>query len=144
MTAVIDAKERRDAATVDIPNAFHQTAITDEDSKHLIIVRLQDTVVDILCEIEPEAYLEYVTTNKKGKKRLLVQCMNALYGSMIASVLFYKKLVTSLNGNRFELNLYDPCVANKMVEDKILTICFHVDNCKISHESTPVVDNTIS
>ena len=63
---------------------------------------------------------------------------------MIASALFYKKLVTSLKGNGFELNPYDPCVANKMVEDKVLTICFHVDDCKISHESTPVVDNTIS
>ena len=31
-----------------------------------------------------------------------------------------------------------------MVEDKVLTICFHMDECKISHESTPVVDNTIS
>ena len=63
---------------------------------------------------------------------------------MIALVLFYKKLVASLKGNRFELNPYDPCVANKMVEDKVLTICFHVDNCKNSHESTLVVNNTIS
>ena len=70
--------------------------------------------------------------------------MNAVYGSMIALVLFYKKLVTSLKGDGFKLNPYDPCVANKMVEDKVLTICFHVDDCKISHESTPVVDNTIS
>ncbi len=52
--------------------------------------------------------------------------------------------MTSLKGNRFELNQYDPCVANKMVEDKVLTICFHMDDCKISHESIPVVDNTIS
>ena len=75
MTAVIDAKERRDVATVDIPNAFCQTVITDEDAKHWIIVRLRGPVVDILCEIAPEVYLEYVTTNKKGKKTLLVQCM---------------------------------------------------------------------
>ena len=70
--------------------------------------------------------------------------MNALNGSMIASVLFYKKLVTSLKKNGFELNPYDPCVANKMVEDKVLIICFHMDDCRISHESTPVVYNTVS
>jgi len=70
--------------------------------------------------------------------------MNALYSSMIALVLFYKKLVTSLKENGFELNPYDPCVANKMVEDKVLIICFHMDDCKISHESNPVVENTIS
>ena len=40
MKAVIDAKERRNVATVDIPNAFCQTVITDEDAKHWIIVRL--------------------------------------------------------------------------------------------------------
>ena len=40
MTAVIDVKERRDVATVDILNAFCQTVITDEDAKYRIIVRL--------------------------------------------------------------------------------------------------------
>ena len=68
MTAVIDANERKDVATVDIPNAFCQTVITDEDATHRIIVRLQGPVVDILCEIAPEVYLEYDTTNKKGRK----------------------------------------------------------------------------
>ena len=52
--------------------------------------------------------------------------------------------MTSLKGNEFELNPYDPCVANKMIEDNVLTICFHMDHCKIAHESTPVVDNTNS
>ena len=91
MTAVIDAKERWDVSTVDIPNTFCQTVITDKDAKHLIIVRLRGPAIDILCEIAPEVYLEYVTTNKEGKKTLLVQCMNALYGSMITLVLFYTR-----------------------------------------------------
>ena len=120
MTAVIDAKERRDVSTVDIPNAFCQTVITDKNAKHRIIVRLRGPVIDILCEIAPEVHLEYVTTNTKSEKTLLVQCMNALFSSMISLVLFYKKLVTSLKGNGFKLNPYDPCVANKMVEDKVL------------------------
>ena len=91
--------------------------------------------MEVLCEIAPEVYLDYVTTNKKGEKILLVQCMNALYSSMIALVLFYKKLVASLKENGFEQNPYDPCVANKTVSGEVLTICFHVDNCKISHKS---------
>ena len=68
MTAVIDAKERRDVAKEGIPNALCQMMITDKDVKRQIIVRLQGLVVDILCEIAPEVYLEYITTNKKGKK----------------------------------------------------------------------------
>ena len=55
-------------------------------------------------------YLEYVTTNKKGEKIMIVQCMNALYGTMVASLLCYKKFVKSLKRNGFRLNPYDPCV----------------------------------
>ena len=80
----------------------------------------------------------YVTINKKGEKVLLVQCMNALYGSMVASLMFYKKLVAALKSYGFEFNPYDACVANKTVNGSVLTICFHVDDCKISHVSTKV------
>ena len=33
----------------------------------------------------------------------------------------------------FELNPYDPCVVNKMVNGEQLTICWHVDDLKSSH-----------
>ena len=33
----------------------------------------------------------------------------------------------------FELNLHDPCVANKMVNTEQLTIWWHVDDLKSSH-----------
>jgi hypothetical protein len=33
----------------------------------------------------------------------------------------------------FANNPYDPCVANKMIEGEQMTICFHVDDCKLSH-----------
>ena len=98
----------------------------------------------MLCEIAPEVYREYVTKNKKGEKVLLVQCMNALYGSMVASLMFYKKLSTALKSYGFEYNPYDACVANKVVGGKVLTICHHVDDCKISHERAEVVAETIS
>ena len=90
LTAVIDAKERRDVVTIDIPNAFCQTVISDKDAEHRVIMRLRGPVVDILCKIVSKVYFDYVTTNTKGKKILLVQCMNVLYGSMIAFVLLYK------------------------------------------------------
>jgi len=98
----------------------------------------------MLSKIAPEVYNKYITTNKKGEKILLVQCMNALYGSMVASLMFYKKLVTALKTYGFEYNPYEPCVANKIVGGKVLTICHHVDDCKISHVSPKVVDEIIS
>ncbi len=42
------------------------------------------------------------------------------------------------------MNPYDTCVANTMVNGKVLIICFHVDDCKISHRSKAVVDSIIS
>ena len=40
----------------------------------------------------------------------------AMYGMMRALLLFYLKLVDELIADGFELNPYDPCVANKMVD----------------------------
>ena len=41
------------------------------------------------------------------------------------------------------MNPYNPCVWNKMINGKQLTICFHVDDCKILHVSPKVVDETL-
>jgi hypothetical protein len=38
-----------------------------------------------------------------------------------------------LEVNGFTLNPYDPCVANKMVNEKQFTITWHVDDLKLSH-----------
>jgi hypothetical protein len=91
----------------------------------------------------PDVYGPYVTVGKKGEKQLLIQCLTALYGTMVASLLYYKKFVKSLKLKGFKLNPYDPCVANKQVKGEQLTVCFHVDDCKISHLSPKVVDKTI-
>jgi hypothetical protein len=41
------------------------------------------------------------------------------------------------------MNPYDPCVWNKNIDGKQCTICFHVDDCKISHALQKVIDSTI-
>ncbi len=46
--------------------------------------------------------------------------------------------------NEFIMNPYDPCVWNKIINGMQCTICFHVNNCKISHVSTAVLDNIIA
>jgi hypothetical protein len=65
---------------------------------------------------------------------LIVECLNAVYGTMVAALLYYKKFVKSLTKHGFKLNQYDECVTNKIVKGKQITVCFHVDNCKISHK----------
>jgi hypothetical protein len=100
-------------------------------------------LVDILVSLAPEVYGPYVTTNTKGQRVLIVECLNAVYGTMVAALLYYKKFVKNLTDEGFKLNPYDGCVANKIIKGKQMTICFHVDDCKISHVSTKVVDETI-
>ena len=62
---------------------------------------------------------------------------------MVASLLYYRKFTKSLTEIGFELNPYDPCIANKMIEGKQMTICFHVDDCKLSHKMPHVMDQMI-
>jgi hypothetical protein len=76
-------------------------------------------------------------------KQLLVQCQNALCGTMVASLLYYRKFVKSLTDIGFIINPYEPCVANKIVEGKQMNICFHVDDCKLSHRKKKVMDTMI-
>ena len=72
-----------------------------------------------------------------------MQCLNAVYGTMVAALLYYKKFVKSLTEQGYKINPYDGCVANKVIKGKQITICFHVDDCKISHKSSKVIDDTI-
>ncbi len=62
---------------------------------------------------------------------------------MVAASLYYKKFLKSLTKYSFKLNPYDRCVTNKIVKGKQITVCFHVDNCKISHKYATVIDDTL-
>ncbi len=141
LTCIVDAEEERDVAVIDIPNAFIQTRV--EDEKDMAIIKIRGVLVDILVDIAPDVYKSYVTTDKKGMKQLLVQCQNALYGTMVASLLYYRKFTKSLTDIGFEMNPYDPCVANKMIDGEQMTICFHVDDCKLSHRNKKTNDRMI-
>ena len=81
LTSIVDAREGQEVATVDIPDAFAQTVITDAHKDYRVIARLRGKLVEILVDIAPDVYGSYVHENKKGEKVLLVQCINALYGT---------------------------------------------------------------
>jgi hypothetical protein len=94
LSCTLDAEEERDIAVVDIPNVFVQTRV--KNKKDMAFIKIQSILVDILVEIAPDLYKSYVSKDKKGSKQLLVQCQNALYSTMIASLLYYRKFVKSL------------------------------------------------
>ena len=67
---------------------------------------------------------------------LYVKLTKALYGLLKSALLFYKKLRRELEEMGFEVNSYDPCVANKIVNGTQMIVCWHVDDLKISHKDS--------
>ena len=65
---------------------------------------------------------------------LYIEILRAMYGMLVASLLWYKKLCDDLIEIGFVFNEYDSCVSNRMVNEKQQTICFHVDDILLSHK----------
>ncbi len=95
-------------------------------------------------KVSPKVYASYVATNSRGEKSLLVECYNAIYGTMVAGLRYYRKFSSSLKKRGFTINPYDPCVWIRDIKGKQMTIWFHVDDCKISHLDPKVVNHTIA
>ena len=81
---------------------------------------------------------------EKGREVLYVELKKALYGTLKAALLFWKRLSSQLMKWGFELNPYDACVANKMINGNHCTILWHVDDLKISHVDANVVTDIIN
>ncbi len=141
LTCMIDAFERRDVATVDIPGAFLQTRMPD-DEKDVHVV-LDGRMAELLAKISPETYQKYVH-HRRGQAFIYCKLNVALYGTLKAALLFWKKLSKSLKQRGFEVNPYDWCIANKQIEGSQCTIVWHVDDLKISHAKASVIDGIVT
>ena len=89
-------------------------------------------MVDILVEMNPAKYGPYVV-QEGNQKVLYVHILRALYGMLQSSLLYYKNFRKDIESDGFEINPYDPCVANRMMNGKQCIICWHVDELEISH-----------
>jgi hypothetical protein len=127
LSATIDALEGRDVATVDIPGAFMQADIDE-----VVHVRFEGEIAEMLVKMDPKLYRKYVK-DEHGKSVLYVELLKALYGTIRAALLFWKKLSGKLVELGFVINPYDWCIANKMIDGHQCTILWHVDDLKISH-----------
>ena len=126
LTATINALEGRDVAVVDIPGAY-LSADVDND----VHVVFRGTLAEMMVMSDPALYRPFVSY-ATGKTVLYVRLQKSLYGCLKIALLFYEKLVGDLETYGFKINPYDPCVANNMVGRKQLTLCWHVDDLKIS------------
>ena len=138
LMAVVDAWESWKVAVLDVPGDFMQV-----DMDKLVHVRFEGEMVDKLLEIDKDLYESYVT-EEKGTKVMYVELLKALYGTLRAARLFWEKLRAKLvNDWGFTPNRYDSCVVNKKVNRKQLTVAWHVDDLKVSHEEDNILDEFI-
>ena len=131
LSCIIDTEEDRDVAVIDSPNAFIQTRV--EGEKDMSFIKIRGVLVDILEEIAPAVNKLHVTTDKNGVTQLLVQFQNALYDTMVTSLLYYCKFKKSFADVGFKINPYNPCVANKMINGQHMNLFYHVEDCKLIH-----------
>ena len=137
ITGVIEAKQKRDVITLDIPNAFVQTPLPQKLEK--VIMKIRGVLVDMMIELFPGVYNNFVTI-ERGQKVLYVRMIKALYGMLVSSMLFYQKFRKDIETIGFKINPYDRCVANRIVNGKQHTVSWHVDDVKSSHIN-PKVNN---
>ena len=137
LSCIIDAIEKRNVVTLDIPGAFMQADIDE-----LIHVKLVGELADLLIKVD-QSYSEFVTY-ENGKKVIYTELDKALYGTMQAALLFWKKLSGFLEKNGFVHNPYDTCVMNRMINGKQMTIGWHVDDLKISHVDMSAIEHVIT
>ena len=146
VTCMLDAREKRSVITFDVPGAFLQPEmpkmknIKGKDGKVLMKI-MGDTFVEIMCEINPE-YKDCIVI-EKGQKVLYVEVLRSIYGCIEAALLWYEYYKGILEELGFEINAYDKCIANQIINGKQCTITWYVDDNKISHMDEEVMMNII-
>jgi hypothetical protein len=139
ISCIIDAKEKRYVVTCDVPGAFLQTKMDE-----LVYVRFDGPMAEALIKLDPSQYKKHVTI-EHGKTVIYAMLKKALYGTLRASLLFWRDLSGFLTGPEagFTLNPYDSCVANKTIRGSQCTVLWHVDDLKISHKDPNVVETLV-
>ena len=139
LSLAIDAKEKRHVAICDVEGAYLHS-----DMDEFVLMVVEGDMVEILVRANPARYKSFVHVTKKGKPILYVRLKKALYGCIQSAMLWWKLLTSVLVEIGFRVNPYDNCVANKTMDDgKQCTICWYVDDLKVSHVSERVVRDVI-
>ena len=134
LIGMVYAREKRTIEILDIANAFLHA-----ENNEKILMLLCGKLSEMMVQVDPIMYRKYVTYSPNGKAMLSVRLSTSLYGMLRAALLFYKRLRSDLDHMGFGINPYDPFVANKIVNGHQMTICWHVDDLKVSHKDDNAV-----
>jgi hypothetical protein len=139
-SCLMDAIEERKVATCDIPGAFLQA---DWPADRDCYLKFEGAMVSMICDIDPK-HAKNIVYGRNGKKFIYAKLTKAVYGTLLGAILFYEKLSKQLVDWGYEINCYDRCTFNKMIDGNQITIQFHVDDLKLSHKKQSVIDDVLN
>ena len=116
ITATIKAAENRCTVVVDLTGAHLSADMGDEEE---VLIVMQGDLAEMMAPVAPETCLPHAW---REKKTLYVKLCKVLYSCLKLVLLFYRKLWAELHDNDFVMNPYDPCICNKIVNGKQMTI----------------------
>jgi hypothetical protein len=103
-TLIINALEERDVATVDLPEQFLQTDMDEE-----IYLKINGPLAVLLVESDKGRWEKHLR-KEHGRPVIYVRCKKAIYGTLNAAILAYRKLTKFFEEWGFTMNAYEPCV----------------------------------
>ena len=71
-------------------------------------------LVHIFSDVNEEHRKNVIIEN--GKRVLYIKAVRAVYGCIQSTLLWYNLYTNTLKDISFEINLYDKCIANKMID----------------------------
>ena len=92
-----------------------------QEGEDRVILKLKGILLEMLLSLDPEFYGPYVVM-EDGKKVLYLEVLRALYGMLVASLLWYRQFRKDLEEVGFVFNPYDACVANRWKDRKRQTV----------------------
>ena len=91
LLSVVDAHEEHNIMCIDIANAFIQMEMPEwKAGEERVIMKITGVLVDYLVKFAPHIYAKHMVY-EKGKRVLYVVVLKAIYGMLIAALLWYKK-----------------------------------------------------
>ena len=117
------AQERRFVCVGDVGTAYLNAMMPSHDPKKHVHVRIEKDIADIMCEIDT-SFKQY--QSKSGS--IVARLRKALYGCIESAKLWYLEITKTLTDWGFTANPRDPCVLNKTIRGKQLTVVIYVDD----------------
>jgi hypothetical protein len=94
---------------------------------------LKSRLAKLMVQVAPNLYSRKYHSSQMSTAILYVTMQKAIYELLRSALLFFMKLVADLESIGFVMNPYDPYIANKVINKNYLTVCWHVDDLKVSH-----------